>query len=81
MAVLETVAHAEAAKLVGTAPRQGVTIMEAAASEGEAGKAVTVEAVALEVAAAVVGVGMMVEVTSGQGATKGEVAALVEAVG
>ena len=33
VAVLETVAQVEAAELVGTAPRQGVTMVEAAALE------------------------------------------------
>ena len=80
MAVLETVAQVEAAGLAGTAPRQGVTMVEAAALEGATGQAVTVEAAAVE-AAAVVEVEVMVEVTSGQGAVRGEVATLVEAVG
>ena len=62
MAVLETVAQVEAAELVGTAPRQGVTMVKAAALEGAAGRAVTVKAAAVE-ATALVELAVMVEVT------------------
>ena len=62
MAVLETVAQVEAAELVGTTPRHGVTMVEAAALDGAAGQAVTVKAATVD-ATALVELAVMVEVT------------------
>ena len=74
MAVLETVAQVETAELVGIAPGQGVTMVEAATLEGAAGQAVReVEAAGQaavgEAAAALV-----------EAAVQGVAAALMEAV-
>ena len=76
VAVLKTMAQVEGAQLVGTAPRQGATMVEVAALEGSAGQAVIVKAAAVE-AATLLELVVMVGVASGQDAGREEMAASV----
>jgi hypothetical protein len=79
VAVPETVTQVEATELVGTAPGQGVTMVEAATLEGAAGQAVReVEAASVEAAGqAAVGEAAAALV---EAAVQGVAAALTEAV-